>query len=113
MRPGRMPGGFNINEMMKQAQKLQADMEKKQAELAAKEYVATAGGGAVTATVSDSKIKALSLSPDAVDPDDAELLADMITAAVNEALNEALTMCKEEAAREIGKLTGGVGGGLL
>ena len=109
MRPGRMPGGFNINEMMKQAQKLQADMEKKQAELAAKEYVATAGGGAVTATVSDSKIKALSLSPDAVDPDDAELLADMITAAVN----EALTMCKDEATREMSKLTGGVGGGLL
>ena len=109
MRPGRMPGGFNINEMMKQAQKLQADMEKKQAELAAKEYVATAGGGAVSATVMDSKVKALTISPDAVDPDDVELLADMITAAVN----EALTQCKEEAAREIGKLTGGMGGGLL
>ena len=109
MRPGRMPGGFNINEMMKQAQKLQADMEKKQSELAEREYTATAGGGAVTATVANSVVKALSISPDAIDPDDAELLADMITAAVN----DALTQCKEEMAREMGKLTGGVGGGLF
>ena len=109
MRPGRMPGGFNINEMMKQAQKLQADMERKQAELAEKEYVATAGGGAVSVTVAESKVKSLTISPDAIDPDDSELLADMITAAVNDALNQ----CKEEAAREMGKLTGSVGGGLF
>ncbi|MBR3865726.1 MAG: YbaB/EbfC family nucleoid-associated protein [Clostridia bacterium] len=109
MRPGRMPGGFNINEMMKQAQKLQADMEKKQAELAEREYTATAGGGAVTAVVTNGLVKTLTIAPDAIDPDDAELLADMITAAVN----DALTQCKEETAREMSKLTGGVGGGLF
>ena len=98
-----------MNNLMKQAQKLQADMEKKQSELAEREYTATAGGGAVTVTVANSVVKALSISPDAIDPDDAELLADMITAAVN----DALTQCKEEMAREMGKLTGGVGGGLF
>lgn len=108
MKPGRM-GGFDMNAMMKQAQKLQAEMEKKQAELREREFTATAGGGVVSATVCDRRIKALTIAPDVVDPDDIEMLADLITAAVNDAMNQ----CDEATASEMGKLTGGIGGGLF
>jgi len=85
-----MPGGINMD-MIKQAQKMQADMEKKQAELQEKEYTATAGGGVVSATV-DGKhtVKALTIDPEAVDPDDVEMLQDMVIAAVNEAIRAAM-----------------------
>ena len=85
-----MPGGINMD-MIKQAQKMQADMEKNQAELQEKEYTATAGGGVVSATV-DGKhtLKALTIDPEAVDPDDVEMLQDMVIAAVNEAVRAAM-----------------------
>ena len=83
-----MPG--NMNNLMKQAQRMQRQMEEKQKELEEKEYVASSGGGAVEATVTGKKILTkLTISPDAVDPDDVEMLQDMIIAAVNEAINQA------------------------
>ena len=104
MKPGRMPGGFNMNAMRKQAQKLQNDMAKLQAELEAREFVASAGGGAVKATVCGKVIKNLEIKPEVVDPDDIEMLSDLIMAAVN----EAMTQCEETTNREMQKLTGGM-----
>ena len=106
MKPGKMPGGFNMNAMMKQAQKLQQDMARLQEELEAREYEATAGGGAVKAVVCGKKLKTLEISPDAVDPEDVEMLCDLVLAAVN----EALTQAEETSAREMQKLTGGMPG---
>ena len=105
-KPGRMPGGFNMNSKMKQAQKLQNDMTKLQAELEQREYTASAGGNAVSVTVQNKQIKAMTVAPEAVDPEDVEMLCDMITAAVN----DALTQAEETSAREMQKLTGGMGG---
>ena len=98
-------GGMNQANMMKQAQKMQADMEKTQAELQEKEYTATAGGGVVSATV-DGKhtLKALTIDPEAVDPEDVEMLQDMVIAAVNSALKAAETSREESMA----KVTGGL-----
>lgn len=82
-------GGMNINQLMKEAKKIQADMEKSQEELTAKEFEATAGGGAVYVKVSGSKeIKELKIKKDVVDPDDVEMLEDLITTSVNEALRK-------------------------
>lgn len=106
MKPGRMPGGMNMNALMKQAQKMQADMQKLQEELENREYTATAGGGAVTAVVKGKALLSLSIKPEVIDPDDAEMLSDLILAAVNSALKEA----EETSSREMGKLTGGMGG---
>ena len=106
MKPGRMPGGMNMNALMKQAQKMQADMKKLQEELVNREYTATSGGGAVTAVVKGKALLSLSIKPEVIDPDDAEMLSDLILAAVNSALKEA----EETSAREMGKLTGGMGG---
>ena len=89
--PGGMGGfgGMNINQLMKEAKKMQADMEKSQEELSAKEFEATAGGGAVTVKVSGSKeIKEILLKRDVVDPDDVEMLQDLILTCVNEALRK-------------------------
>ena len=103
---GGMGGGLNMN-MIKQAQKMQQDMMKAQAELEAKEYTATAGGGAVTAVAEGTKkLKTLSISPDAVDPDDVEMLQDMVIAAVNEALKQAA----DEMEASMQRFTGGLGG---
>lgn len=110
MKPGRIPGGMggmNMNALMKQAQKMQADMQKKQAELETREYTATAGGGAVSATVMNKQIKNLTIKPEVVDPEDAEMLADLVMAAVNEALRVA----DETFNAEMGKVTGGMGMG--
>ena len=98
-----MPG-LNMD-MIKQAQKMQADMEKTQAELQEKEYTATAGGGVVSATV-DGKhmVKAITIDPEAVDPDDVEMLQDMVIAAVNEAVNQV----EATTETEMSKITGGV-----
>ena len=89
--PGGMGGfgGMNINNLMKQAKKMQADMEKSQAELAIKEFDATAGGGAISVKVSGEKvIKEIKIKPEVVDPDDVEMLEDLILTCVNEALRK-------------------------
>ncbi len=108
---GGMPmGGMNMN-MMKQAQKMQQDLLKMQEEMEEKEYTAAAGGGMVTATVNGKhEVKALSINPEAVDPEDVEMLQDMVIAAVNEAMRTA----DSEAAQTMSKLTGGLNlGGLF
>lgn len=97
--------GGNMNNMMKQAQKMQQEMLKAQQELEEKEVEATAGGGAVTVKVSGKKqITEITLSPEVVDPDDIEMLQDLIMVAVNDALNK----IDEEAANRMGKITGGM-----
>lgn len=102
--PGGMPGG-NMNQMLKQAQKMQRDMEKAQAELAEKELSASVGGGAVTATVTGAKqLVSIKISPDAVDPEDVEMLEDLILTAVNQAMAQA----DELANSSMGRLTGGM-----
>ena len=102
---GGMGGGFNMN-MIKQAQKMQQDMQKMQAELEAKEYEAQAGGGVVMAKVSGKReLLALTIDPEAVDPDDVEMLQDMIVAAVNEAIRAA----ESDAAANMQQITGRLG----
>ncbi len=97
--------GANMQKMMKQMQKMQKDMEKMQAEAAEKTVSASAGGGAVTITVSgNQEIKGININPDAVDLDDIEMLEDMIMAAANEALEQS----KEMMTGELSKLTGGM-----
>ena len=99
-----MPGG-NMQAMARQAQKLQQKMLEMQEELEAREYEATAGGGVVTAKVNGKKeLLALSIKPEAVDPDDVEMLEDTVMAAINEALRNAT----ETTEKEMGKLTGGL-----
>ena len=105
---GRMPGmggGMNMN-MIKQAQKMQQDMMKMQEELASKTYSAASGGGVVTAEVNGQhQVLSLVIDPEAVDPDDVEMLQDMIVAAVNEAMRSA----EADAASSMKSLTGGMG----
>ena len=89
--PGGMGnfGGMNINNLMKEAKKMQAEMQKSQEEIAAKDFDATAGGGAVSVVVSGEKvIKEIKIKPDVVDPDDVEMLQDLILTCVNEALRK-------------------------
>ena len=82
-------GGMNINQLMKEAKKMQADIEKSQTELQAKEFDATAGGGAVSVKVTGSKeIKEITIKKDVVDLDDVEMLQDLILTCVNEALRK-------------------------
>ena len=103
-RGGPMGGGMNMN-MIKQAQKMQQDMLKMQQELESKTYTATAGGGMVTAEVTGKhELKSLVIEPDAVDPEDVEMLQDMVIAAVNEAMRKADTSASESMA----KVTGGL-----
>ena len=100
--PAGMGGGMNMN-MMKQVQKMQQDMVKMQEELEAKEYTATAGGGVVKATVSGKReLTALEIDPDAVDPEDVEMLQDMVIAAVNEAMRKV----EEASGAGMSKITG-------
>lgn len=104
--PGGMPG--NMNNLMKQAQRMQRQMEETTKELETKEYTAAAGGGAVSVTVSGKKeVTAVKISPEAVDPDDVEMLEDLIMAATNEALRK----MEAETQAVMSKLTGGLGGG--
>jgi len=103
--PGGMPG--NMNNLMKQAQKMQRQMEETQKELEEKEYTAKAGGGAVEVTISGKKeVTKVTLSPEVVDPDDIEMLEDLIAAATNEALRQ----CEKDSQNSMAKLTGGLGG---
>ena len=101
-----MPG--NMNNLMKQAQKMQRQMEESQKELAEKEYTAAAGGGAVEITVSGKKeIVKVKLAEEVVDPDDIEMLEDLIMAAANQAFRQ----MEEDSAAVMSKRTGGLGGG--
>ena len=100
--PGGMPsfGGMNMNNLMKQAKKMQEDMEKSQAELGSRTFTATAGGGAIEVTVTGAKvIKEIKINPDVVDPDDVEMLQDLILTSVNEALRKV----DEAQAAQLGK----------
>ncbi len=93
-------GGMNINQLMKEAKKMQSDMEKSQEELAAKEFEATAGGGAVYVKVSGSKeLKEIKIKQEVVDPEDVEMLQDLILTSVNEALRKV----DSEQAASLGK----------
>ena len=106
-----MPGGMNQAAMMKQAQKMQQEMLRMQEEMENKTYSATAGGGMVTACVSGKhEVVELKINPEAVDPDDVDMLQDMIIAAVNEAMRSA----DSDAANNMSRLTGGLNlGGLF
>ena len=106
-----MPGGMNQAAMMKQAQKMQQEMLRMQEEMENKTFSATVGGGMVTATVNGKhEVKAIEIKPEAVDPDDVEMLQDMVIAAVNEAMRAA----EAEAANNMSRLTGGLNlGGLF
>ena len=102
---GGMPG--NMNNLMKQAQRMQRQMEEAQKELEEKEVTATAGGGAVEVTVSGKhEITKIKLSEEVVDPDDIEMLEDLIMAAANEAFRK----LEEESQSSMAKITGGMGG---
>lgn len=102
---GMMPG--NMNNLMKQAQRMQRQMEEGQKELETREFTASAGGGAVEVTVSGKKeVLKVKLAEEVVDPEDIEMLQDLIMAAVNEAMKQA-----DQANEELmGKMTGGLGG---
>ena len=106
-----MPGGLNQAAMMKQAQKMQQELLRMQEEQETKTYTAKAGGGMVSATVNGKhEVVNLEIKPEAVDPDDVEMLQDMVIAAVNEAMRTADT----EAANNMSRLTGGMNlGGLF
>ena len=89
--PGGMGGfgGMNINQLMKEAKKMQADLEKSQEELQSREFEASSGGGAISVKVGGNKeIKAINISKDVVDPDDVEMLQDLIITCINEALRK-------------------------
>ena len=107
--PG-IPGG-NMQQLMRQAQKMQQQMLQMQQEMETKEYEATAGGGMVTAAVNGKhELLRLAIDPEAVDPEDVEMLQDMVIAAVNEAMRKA----DAEASASMSKLTGGLNlGGLF
>lgn len=98
-------GGANMQQLMRQAQKAQQDIQRLQNELAEREFSATVGGGVVTAVVLGSKeLKSITLDPACVDPDDVEMLQDLIISAVNEAIRTA----DETTEKEMSKVTGGL-----
>ncbi len=100
-----MPGGMNQAAMMKQAQKMQQELIRMQQEQESKTYTASAGGGMVSATVNGKhELVDLKINPEAVDPDDVEMLQDMVIAAVNEAMRTA----DADAANHMSRLTGGL-----
>ena len=100
-----MGGGMNMQQMMMKAQKMQQEIQKKQQELYESEFTATAGGGMVTVTVKgDKTVQSIKIDPACVDPDDVEMLEDLIVAGVNAAIKEA----NDTVEREMGKITGGM-----
>jgi nucleoid-associated protein EbfC len=104
-----MPQPPNMQQLLKQAQKMQQDMMAAQEQLKDETVEASAGGGMVTVVVSgDLAVKSIKIDPDAIDPDDPEMLADLVLAAVNEGLRSA----QEMATAKLGGITGGLGGGL-
>jgi len=108
MAKGGFPGGFgggNINNIMKQAQKLQKEMEQMQKDIENKEFEVSVGGGAVVVKANGKKeLMSINIKPEVVDEDDVEMLEDLILSAVNEVLRKA----EEESASKMGKLTGGM-----
>ena len=103
---GPMPGN-NMQNLMKQAQKMQRQMQEMQAQLEEKDFEVTAGGGAIKIVINGKKeLKSIEIQKDVVDPDDVEMLQDLVLSAVNEALRQA----KEMSDKEIGAVTGGMGG---
>lgn len=95
----------NMNQMMKQVKKMQQQMMKAQEELGNREFEGTAGGGVVSVTVNGhKKVLAVNIKPEAVDPDDVEMLQDLVLTAINDAMNRA----EESGAQEMGKFTGGM-----
>ena len=107
-RKGGFPGGGmgNMGAMMKQAQKMQVELARAQEEIKDMTFEASAGGGMVKAVAQgDNSLVSLTIDPEAVDPEDVEMLQDMVVAAVNEALR----MAEEATEQEMGKLTGGLG----
>ena len=107
----RLPKGLggggpqNMQAMLRQAQKMQADIEQKKAELDEKEYVVSSGGGMVEVTMTGShQVKSIGINPEVVDPEDVEMLEDMLVAA----LNETIRQIDEEAERELDGVTGGL-----
>ena len=103
-------GGMNMNNLMKQAQRLQRKMDETQAALAEKKIETTSGGGAVKIVITGKKvIESIKINPEVVDSDDVEMLEDLILSAVNEAVRQA----DEYANSEMSKVTGGMGGGLF
>ena len=101
------PGGFDVNALMKQAQQMQQQMEQAQEQLKEETVEASAGGGMVKVTMGgDLTLRSISIDPEAVDPEEAEMLADMVQAAVNEALRAA----QDLAGSKMGGITGGMGG---
>jgi DNA-binding YbaB/EbfC family protein len=104
-----MPKGPDLNQLLKQAQQMQAEMAKAQEQLKEEIVEASAGGGMVKVTMTgDMQLREIAIDPDAIDPEDAEMLQDMVAAAVNEALRSA----QELAASRMGGITGGLGGGM-
>ena len=104
-----MPQGPNLNQILKQAQQMQAEMAKAQEQLKDEVVEASAGGGTVKVTMTgDMQLREIKIAPEAIDPDDPELLQDMVTAAVNEGLRAA----QELAQSKLGGITGGLGGGI-
>ena len=103
---GMGAGPANMQSMLKQAQKMQEDMVEKQAELEAREYDVSAGGGVVNVKINGKKeILSIKIDPEVVDPDDVETLEDLVTAAVNEAIKKVEAISSEE----MQKITGGIG----
>ena len=103
-------GGMNMQSLMKQAQKMQKKMEEAQEALAEKTVETTSGGGAVKIVITGKKvIKSIKIDPEVVDPDDVEMLEDLILSSVNEAIRQA----DEMANNEMSKITGGVGNGMF
>ncbi len=101
------PGGANMGNLMKQAQKMQKDMERNQKELESREYEASAGGGVVTVTLTGKKrLSSVKINPEAVDEDDVEMLEDLVLSAVNAAMQ----MADEDAEKVMGKIAGGMPG---
>jgi DNA-binding YbaB/EbfC family protein len=104
-----MPQGPNLNQLLKQAQQMQAEMAKAQEQLKDEIVEASAGGGTVKVTMTgDLQLREIKIAPEAIDPEDPELLQDMVTAAVNEALRSA----QELQQSKMGGIAGGLGGGL-
>lgn len=102
----RIPGAGGMGNIMQQAQRMQEQMAELQSELEAREYETTAGGGVIKVSINGKKeITKVSLDPSVVDPDDIEMLEDLIAAAVNEAIRTV----EEEASEEMSKITGGLG----
>jgi nucleoid-associated protein EbfC len=107
MARGGMPGGFDVNALMKQAQQMQTEMLKAQEGLKDEVVEASAGGGMVKVKMGgDLTLREISIDPDAIDPEEAELLSEMVQAAVNEGLRAA----QELASSKMGGITGGMGG---